>query len=249
VNTTPDVNPLPGYLGSKAASGAVERILSWMPWHSVYVEAFLGGGAVMRAKTPALRTMAIDQDPDVIDAWVATKFPAEFLCGSALDILNDASCLPPDALVYADPPYPHSTRTSRHRYRFELTDDDHARLLNILDALTCTVIVSSYWSALYADRLTGWQHDEFTVATRGGPRREHLWIKSGPLPATSAEAARYAGRNFRERERIKRKAARWGARFHALPEPERDAVLRAMLEPAAPPAPSPPPTSRSARHT
>lgn len=231
-NTTiGDAGPLPGWLGSKAGSGATERILSWCPWHSIYVEAFLGNGSVLRRKTPALHSIGIDEDPEVIRAWRATNFPAEFVCGSSIAILDGASWLPADALVYADPPYPIETRTSKARYAREFTPQKHVELLEVLDALPCTVIVSSYWNDLYAKRLSGWEHDAFTATTRGGPRTEHLWIKRGSSPAGYAEAARYAGRNYRERERIKRKARRWQANFSKLPRAEKDAVLRAILEP------------------
>ena len=41
--------------------------------------------------------------------------------------------------------------------------------------------------------------------------------------------ASYAGRNFTDRQRIKRKAANWGRRYKALPAGERLAVLAAMM--------------------
>ena len=41
--------------------------------------------------------------------------------------------------------------------------------------------------------------------------------------------ARYAGRNFTDRQRIKRKAENWGRRYAALPVGERLAVLGAMM--------------------
>ena len=41
--------------------------------------------------------------------------------------------------------------------------------------------------------------------------------------------ARYAGRNFTDRQRIKRKAENWGRRYEALPLAERLAVLGAMM--------------------
>ena len=41
--------------------------------------------------------------------------------------------------------------------------------------------------------------------------------------------ARYAGRNFTDRQRIKRKAQSWGRRYAALPVGERLAVLGAMM--------------------
>jgi DNA adenine methylase len=41
--------------------------------------------------------------------------------------------------------------------------------------------------------------------------------------------ASYAGKNFTDRQRVKRKAANWGKRYQALPRAERLAVLSAMM--------------------
>ena len=40
---------------------------------------------------------------------------------------------------------------------------------------------------------------------------------------------RYAGKNFTDRQRIKRKAENWAKRYQALPPAERLAVLSAMM--------------------
>jgi hypothetical protein len=53
----------PFHLGSKGSAGIAERIINRMPPHQVYIEPFLGGGAVMRAKRPALLNIGIDLDP------------------------------------------------------------------------------------------------------------------------------------------------------------------------------------------
>ncbi|MFS1487716.1 hypothetical protein BCU41_024755 (plasmid) [Vibrio lentus] len=37
-----------GYLGSKAASGAYQAIIANMPQHDIYIEAFLGTGAIFQ---------------------------------------------------------------------------------------------------------------------------------------------------------------------------------------------------------
>ena len=49
------------------------------------------------------------------------------------------------------------------------------------------------------------------------------------FPPERLHWARYAGHNFTDRQRIKRKAERWGRRYAALPVPERFAVLGAMM--------------------
>jgi hypothetical protein len=41
--------------------------------------------------------------------------------------------------------------------------------------------------------------------------------------------ARYAGKNFTDRQRIKRKAESWGRRYRAVPPGERLAVLSALM--------------------
>src|ERR1700752_2192642 len=65
----------PTYLGSKAGAGAAEQIIGHFPPHSVYVEAFLGGGAVLRRKAPALHSIAIDIDPEVVTRWRCVCWP------------------------------------------------------------------------------------------------------------------------------------------------------------------------------
>jgi DNA adenine methylase len=68
-----------------------------------------------------------------------------------------------DELVYCDPRYLFETPSSRRtRYTFELGKaGEHRVLLDILIALPCMVMISGYWSRLYADRLRGWHSVRF----------------------------------------------------------------------------------------
>jgi hypothetical protein len=63
--------------------------------------------------------------------------------------------------------------------------------------------------------------------TRGGPAVEHLWCNF-PEPMALHDYS-YLGADFRERERIKRKAARWRQKFVALGTLERKAVLGSLI--------------------
>lgn len=222
--------PFPTYIGSKDAGGVVERIAGLFQPHSVYVECCLGNGAVLRRKSPALRTIGIDKDPRVIAAWRELGWPGlELVRADAIKWLRHAAAwLPADALVYADPPYVLSTRGHRRYYRCELSDAEHSELLDVLDALPCSVFVSGYECSLYRRRLTTWSHESFPAQTRGGTRIEHVWYRRSII-ARFGEEARYAGRDFRERERIKRKAHRWASRYLTMPPAERSAVLGACL--------------------
>jgi hypothetical protein len=89
------------------------------------------------------------------------------------------------------------------------------------------VILSGYWSELYQELIPDWRRIEFQSMTRGGPRTECLWF-SFP-DCLTPHWHDYAGQNFTDRQRIKRKAARWAENFASMPAGEQSAVLSAIL--------------------
>ena len=62
---------------------------------------------------------------------------------------------------------------------------------------------------------------------QGGVRSEKLWFN---FVVDRVHWASFAGKNFTDRQRIKRKAQRWGKNYGAMPKAERLAVLAAMME-------------------
>ncbi|WP_337263426.1 MULTISPECIES: DNA adenine methylase [unclassified Serratia (in: enterobacteria)] len=219
-----------GYLGSKAASGAYQAIISQMPPHDTYIETHLGGGAIMLKKPPAPLNIGIDIDYDaLIDFAFTHNLPHVSLVNTdAVDYLDffDFSRAG-RVLIYADPPYLASTRTSNARYRHEYTDDDHRKLIAKLRNVPANVMISGYPSALYDDLLSDWRSIQFQVMTRGGPRTEQLWMN---FPEQAAYSAAYAGTDYIDRQRIKRKAERWAAKYRELPPGEQLAILTEMLK-------------------
>lgn len=214
------------YLGTKSGSGVYQAIISQMPPHDTYIETHLGAGAVLRAKPPAARSIAIEIDPVTL-----AQFPpppgAETVNGCALAFLRGFDFAAAGrTLVYADPPYVRSARTSARGYRFDYTDQDHRELIALLRQLPAAVMLSGYPSPLYDELLPDWRRISFQAMTRGGPRTECLWMNFEPGPV---HWATFAGKGFTDRQRIKRKAARWAARYRALEPGERLAVLAALL--------------------
>lgn len=224
-----------GYPGGKSGAGVYQTIITRMPPHRVYIEPFLGGAAIMRHKRPAALNIGLDLDPSAIDAALSCSIAGSddagfrYEIGDALEFLRSYP-FTGDELVYCDPPYLFETRSSdRPIYNYELGDDQHPALLDILTALPCMVMVSGYWSELYADRLAAWHAVQFQAMTRGGkPATEWLWCNF-PAPIVLHDY-RYLGGSFRERERIKRKKQRWTDRLHRLPLLERQALLAAIDE-------------------
>ena len=98
----------------------------------------------------------------------------------AVDVLRDHDS--PQTLHFVDPPYVHSTRELRSKggYRHEMTDADHAGLLQALSGLAGMVVLSGYESDLYSSALVGWEaHTTQARISSGrgtGVRTETVWI-------------------------------------------------------------------------
>ena len=195
-----------------------------MPPHDTYIETHLGGGAIMKRKPPALVNIGIDLDSQAVTG---------FSCDYSVQLVNECAHhylkhydYQGRELIYCDPPYLHHTRTSGRRYRCDYEEQDHIELLTLLKTLPCNVILSGYPSTLYDDLLEGWHSVELQVMNQDGVRTEKLWHN---FQIDRVFWASFAGKNFTDRQRIKRKAANWGNAYQTMPRGERVAVLAAMM--------------------
>lgn len=122
--------------------------------------------------------------PGYIDAYwrrlapVADRLRSVSLeCLPALEIIRRYGGFR-DTLLYIDPPYVNSTRSSG-RYVHEMTDADHRELAGELQGAKAIVILSGYASALYDELYEGWYRAQIETGTGQGsewkPRREILW--------------------------------------------------------------------------
>jgi DNA adenine methylase len=279
------------YPGGKNGAGVYQRIINLMPPHAVYVEPFLGSGAVMRLKRPASLNIGLDLDGGIlssVSAWSADiggngegstharnsddyrrippfsallqAFTTEtgeegpsarngdtageiagnddvrsrwvFRRSCGLAFLAQLASLDParaaETLVYCDPPYLMSTRSAARKiYEHEFSDVHHRQFLRCVRSLRARVMVSGYWSELYARELQGWDSIQFQSMTRGGrPATEWLWFNyARPVELHDYQ---HLGKDFRERERIKRKKLRWSRRLERMPELEKQALYAAL---------------------
>lgn len=98
----------------------------------------------------------------------------------ALRVMRDHDS--PATLHYVDPPYVHSTRGmdaggSHRGYRFEMTDQQHAELAQVLQSLQGLVLLSGYRCDLYDSLYSGWERrDHKSYADGARPRIESVWM-------------------------------------------------------------------------
>lgn len=217
-------------------------LINQIPPHEAYIEPFLGHGAILLNKRPAILNLGIDIDPEVITSWhnrgfsedrkfssldslPASKFHLSIKIGDAIECLKKCY-LDWKTFVYCDPPYILSTRKSGPRYKHEFSNEQHIELLKLLTSLDCMVMISGYRHDIYDEALGGWRRIDYQASTRQGIVNESAWMNY-PEP-TELHDYRYLGNNYREREKIGRQIFRWVSRLHAMPILQRRAILAAI---------------------
>ena len=203
-----------------------QHIINLMPMHDTYIETHLCGGSVMRNKRPAQRNIGIDIDPKVINLW-KEQFSelCELVLDDALSFLKSYN-FNGNELVYVDPPYFPDTRRNTKIYTYEYTQDDHRRLLSLLKGLPCNVMISGYDHPFYNEQLDGWRKATFSAKTHVDIREENIWLNF--KEPSVLHDSRFYGKNFRERQTIKRRQERLYKKIQNMDPVERSELFRWM---------------------
>jgi len=220
------------YIGGKNGSGTYQAIINEFPPHDVYIEAFLGSGAVYLKKLAARISFLIDLVPlEFLPCKNAIRPGDLFLNLDAIgfienscSILNFLDASGFKVLMYLDPPYPINARSCQVKmYEFEMTDQDHIRLLSVLRSLNFFVAISSYENEIYDEMLLDWRKKTFNSMTRAGLRKEVLYMNY-QVPEKLHDY-RYLGNSFRQRELVKSMRSNFLKKLKNLDPQYRNAVL------------------------
>jgi DNA adenine methylase len=101
-------------------------------------------------------------------------------------------------LIYADPPYVHSTRSEKvhghHGYDFEMTDDQHREVAHVLRSVDAMVVLSGYRSELYDELYSDWSFtDRDSHADGARDRVERLWFNARAAECLSQKLLDFSG--------------------------------------------------------
>lgn len=225
-----------GYPGNKGNDGVYHSIINQIPPHKRYVELFLGSGQIMRKKLPApLMNIGVEINPEVIKSqnWEPyEKLDAfQILQGDALKFVEGLTAQKwnKETFMYLDPPYPiGSRRNMNDLYEHELNDRDHVRLLKALRKLNCSIAISTYENPIYKKLLHDWRVVKFKTQTHRGTATEFLYMNYAE--PSQLHDYRYLGKDFTDRQRIKRKIDRHVQRLMKLPPLERAAICNAIFK-------------------
>ncbi|BDI33458.1 DNA methyltransferase [Capsulimonas corticalis] len=114
---------------------------------------------------------------------------------SAIELVQSHST--PETLLYCDPPYVRSTRSSlrwpgEKAYAHEMTDDDHRTMAAALSSSAAMVIVSGYRCDLYDEIFNNWiRCDRAGVIasnTGSATRMESLWLNPAAAQARGQQS-------------------------------------------------------------
>lgn len=245
------------YPGGKSGAGVFQRIINLMPPHRIYVEPFLGGGAILRHKRLAPISFGIDKDFDALleaaDEVRAVHPDVDLKVKNGANratIANDiylrddddrtvvlyCGCgtsflqqFPEgeDVLVYADPPYVRSSRKT--------TRDIYAHEMTDADHdQLLKALVNFPGRALVSGYASDLYHQTLaTWNTTTFQAKTRGGMATETLwfnydEPTALHDCRYLGENFREREKIRRRIRRWEDRLERMKPLERQAMFQAI---------------------
>ena len=201
----------------------IRTLINQIPPHGIYIEPFLGSGALMERKAQASVNIGIDIDRTMIDRFTHMKKGKnyQFHCVDAIEFLSNYD-FNGDEFLYVDPPYLQSTRSAKKIYRHELDYERHLLLLDILLAQDAKVMLAGYQSPLYESRLTGWRQLPLPCKAEGSAM-EVIWMNYPKV--AQLQDYRYIGENFREREKYKRRQAAMRRCFEKMTDKEQAAFM------------------------
>lgn len=217
------MQPLKNYPGRKGGAGTWQQILAQIPKCETFIDAMCGSGLV-GSKVTGCKVVFNDIDSTLVEKL--GNGPG-FHSMDYLDIVawyGDKTT----TVYYFDPPYLFETRSYQQNiYRYEWQNQDHEKFLEVVQKIQCPVLISHYPCEMYNTALAHWRKIHFQSMTRAGVRTECLYMNfSQPV---LLQCPGVIGKNFTDRQRIKRKVESFISKLNRYPAQETAAILTTII--------------------
>lgn len=219
------MNKIKGYYGNKGLRNILPNLINEIPPHDEYVELFLGSGGLGRHLRLPVISLGVEINSSVVQAY-KNVYPAGMVVinDCAIKWLKMSTSIGSRRFIYADPPYVRSVRRSAvDLYDYEISEDQHVELAQLLTSTTAAVMISGYPSKLYDKLYAGWRTKTFRVSVHGKIAIEKIWMNY-PQPQRLHQYD-FLGKNKTDRQRIKRKLMRTISRLSKLHPYEQQAIV------------------------
>lgn len=132
-------------------------------------------------------------------------------------------------MIFLDPPYLHGTRSGNtNLYEFEMTDNDHVKLLSAVASMEQKIMIIHPKCELYDRMLADWRKVEIKIRYNRKTSIEYLYMNFAKTADLHNDD--YLGSDCWDRQRIKRKSERLIAKFQKLPVLERNYLIKRINE-------------------
>ena len=190
------------YVGSKGGLIIKSFLFNYVPKVKRYFSLFYGKGSFENL-----------QEFDNVN-WICSEKNTELQLFSSMTAviayldykyLIEENVFTADDFLFCDPPYMFSTRLSGQKYyKHEFTENDHILFLNLIKDIPAKILITHPKNELYTSMLPGWNCVEFSYQTRNGTFTDAIYFNyaSGDIELLTYD---YLGKDFIDRQRIKRK--------------------------------------------
>ena len=214
------------YVGSKGGAGVYQRIINKIPDSKKILIPFIGSGQIFKRLDHSRSSIYInDYDSGVVANYQASSgievFNYDFRKFLELTDTNDC-------FIYLDPPYLLDTRNGNEYYEFELSEKDHFELIKHLNTTNSMYLLNHPPALQYSQNLLCSSIEEYDYMTRGGLKKDCLWMNYNPADIALNTYA-YLGSDFTERQQIKRQLNNIIGKLDKLPFHKRDSIIRDLI--------------------
>ncbi len=221
------------YPGNKNIDGVYHKIINEIPKCEVFRELFAGSAAIAAHVATSGAKIVLNYKSAEAYSFLTDAFPGAIVTNDcAISLIKQFPEKPnrPE-VTFLDPPYRHGTRPNNTElYTHEMTDDDHVQLLSAIleKEQHHQFMIQHPDDELYNEKLSHWRKVEMTIRYHQKTSKEILYMNyQRPL---QLQLYNFLGKDFGERQRIKRKGDRHVARLLKLPDLERNYILQRLKE-------------------